>query len=421
MQLCHEIPLPIGQTSAVQFHAAAPSHTGTGADSALLTVTMPAVRHPLASTIPLDTLFAALGIDTILGIVASLLTESRVLFHSHSRSKLVRSIMCFQQLLYPFLWTSVCIPLLPADMLDACAIPQPYMIGIESRLLSELTEVAEIVMVDLDHNCIRSTDPLPRLPAQAASALWTELRNIAERRVSALDDVMPELSNRSVASQTIPSVSPKSDGSSSEQAESVTYSDMQRTSTASTSALPDSLYLNFPRAYHPHTCAFDRDVYAAFLTFYASVLSGYRRFLFFIDEVPFFNATSFMMSKPGASALPDKKFFDRSLYYLLVFHVSVLILIFFRICETEFLESRAFSSFLEESPTAFHDFIATESRHHLESIANAEQKPLDLVYVRPPVADADSAQDDHSHHRLSSVDHGRSQAHRDSKLSPVLR
>jgi hypothetical protein len=45
------------------------------------------------------------------------------------------------QLLYPFKWQSVCIPLLPVDMLDAYMIPQPYIIGIETKYLVELTEI----------------------------------------------------------------------------------------------------------------------------------------------------------------------------------------------------------------------------------------------------------------------------------------
>ena len=42
--------------------------------------------------------------------------------------------------------------------------------------------VQELVMVDLDSNCIRSTQALPRLPAQPAGLLWNELRDILERR-----------------------------------------------------------------------------------------------------------------------------------------------------------------------------------------------------------------------------------------------
>lgn len=35
--------------------------------------------------------------------------------------------------------------------------------------------------------------------------------------------------------------------------------------------------------------AFDFEVYKAFLRFYAEIFSGYRKFLFFIHEVPYFN------------------------------------------------------------------------------------------------------------------------------------
>ena len=192
VQLVHELPLPIARVAAVQFCAAESLAGGGDLNAALLTATLPAARHPLVSALPLESLFASLSVDTTMGVLSCLLTEQRVLFHSHSRTKLVRSVLAFQQLLHPFQWTSVCIPLLPASLLDACSIPQPYIIGVETFVLSELTDLTDLVIVDLDANCIRSTAALPRLPAHAAAALWSELRAIAERRVAAHDDLWPD-------------------------------------------------------------------------------------------------------------------------------------------------------------------------------------------------------------------------------------
>ena len=124
-----------------------------------------------------------------------------------------------------------------------------------------------------------------------------------------------------------------------------------------------ALLSNAPLALHPRVSTLDHDLYGAILTFYSHLLSGYRRFLFFIDQVPFFNAPSFLASKTGAAAGPDKLFYD------------------------QFLDSRAFAAFLEDGASPFTDFIATESRHHLEALFAAETHPLDLVRVSPPTPD----------------------------------
>jgi hypothetical protein len=68
-------------------------------------------------------------------------------------------------------------------------------------------------------------------------------------------------------------------------------------STVSYTVHPHSTFTCLSAAYRPgHTLlsAFDQDVYSIVLSFYAQLLSGYRRFLFFIDGVPFFNANSFL-------------------------------------------------------------------------------------------------------------------------------
>jgi hypothetical protein len=40
--------------------------------------------------------------------------------------------------------------------------------------------------------------------------------------------------------------------------------------------------------------AFDFSVYEAVLRFYAGIFSGYRKFLFFVQDTPFFNTEGFL-------------------------------------------------------------------------------------------------------------------------------
>jgi hypothetical protein len=40
--------------------------------------------------------------------------------------------------------------------LDAYQIPQPYILGVQSKYLGELTELPDdVIIVDIDHNSVR--------------------------------------------------------------------------------------------------------------------------------------------------------------------------------------------------------------------------------------------------------------------------
>lgn len=88
---------------------------------------------------------------------------------------------------------------------------------------------------------------------------------------------------------------------------------------------------------------FDREVTTAFLTFYADLCSGFRRFLFFINDVPFFNGSGFLKSKN----------LDEGAYNFLA----------------KVIESRAFDGFLEQVP-------GRSSNVHLFVITNADPRSL---------------------------------------------
>lgn len=208
------------------------------------------------------------------------------------------------QLLYPFQWCSVYVPVLAELMLDAHECPQPYIQGVHTKYLSHFTELNDIVLIDLDHDLIRCSDPLPRLPQQSGGALWARLREIMERQASARDVV-----------------------------------------NLGISADPYSLEASRK---------FDREVYDAFLNFYADLCSGFRRFLFFINEVPFFNGSGFLKSKNLEDGSYD--FLDRV------------------------LESRGFDNFLSEElePNLYHVFPALTLPRRRSDYVDRIIWPLDL-------------------------------------------
>src|SRR5689334_7654534 len=103
-----------------------------------------------------------LNVDNTIGVLAAMLTESRILFHSTSLHLLTYIMQCMLQLLYPFQWWYSYVPQLHEEMLDAHEIPQPYCLGIHTRHLSQLQGggLDEVLIVDLDHDVLRCSHPL---------------------------------------------------------------------------------------------------------------------------------------------------------------------------------------------------------------------------------------------------------------------
>lgn len=82
---------------------------------------------------------------------------------------------------YPFQWSSVYVPVLAELMLDAYQCPQPYIQGVHTKYLAQFTELNDIVLVDLDHDVIRCSSPLPRLPQIAGTAETLSVCNVLRR------------------------------------------------------------------------------------------------------------------------------------------------------------------------------------------------------------------------------------------------
>lgn len=68
-------------------------------------------------------------------------------------------------LLFPFQWTGVFIPVLPGRLLQAIEAPCPYIVGVERKYENLELPTDDFVLVDLDQDIIESTSrptPLPR-------------------------------------------------------------------------------------------------------------------------------------------------------------------------------------------------------------------------------------------------------------------
>ncbi|CEP01972.1 hypothetical protein PBRA_002237 [Plasmodiophora brassicae] len=300
-QITLELPLPIPEKMGISVMISDPG------DPVRLSVSP--LRDPLTSRLPLRLLFDILGVDSILGILSAMIFEQRILLHSNSLSALTIVCQTMLQVFYPFQWSSVYVPVLAELMLDAYQCPQPYIQGVHTKYLAQFTELNDIVLVDLDHDVIRCSSPLPRLPQIAGGALWTRLGEVMERMSSERDNV-------SVGADDPYSVSASS--------------------------------------------KFDREVTTAFLTFYADLCSGFRRFLFFINDVPFFNGSGFLKSKN----------LDEGAYNFLA----------------KVIESRAFDGFLEQEsePSLYNDFLATGNPEVLLKIHEIESRSVEHYQLTPP-------------------------------------
>jgi len=169
--LALEIPLPVPRKYAVRFRV----------HRLLATTVFPGVRAATHSAMNLNLLFRTLNVDNTIGVLAAMLTESRILFHSCSLNLLAHVMQAFLQLFFPFSWWYAFVPNLLEEMLDAHEIPQPYMLGVHSKHLPALTALDEVLIVDLDHDVLRCSQVLTPLPIKDGRELWGHWRRSYEK------------------------------------------------------------------------------------------------------------------------------------------------------------------------------------------------------------------------------------------------
>ncbi|EEH33311.1 dDENN domain-containing protein [Paracoccidioides lutzii Pb01] len=110
-------------------------------------------------------LFRCLSISNIIILFEYVLAESRIILLSSHAAMLHLASKALVDLLFPFQWTGVFIPILPARLIQVLEAPCPYIVGIERRYEKAELPSDDFVLVDLDQNEIESTarpTPLPR-------------------------------------------------------------------------------------------------------------------------------------------------------------------------------------------------------------------------------------------------------------------
>ncbi|XP_042259416.1 DENN domain-containing protein 2A-like isoform X2 [Thunnus maccoyii] len=129
-----------------------------------------------------ECLFSCLSLRLLLRVFGSLLLERRVIFTADKLSTLSQCCHAVVALLYPFVWQHTYIPVLPSEMLDIVCTPTPFIVGLLSSSLPQLTELPleEVLVVDLGSS--RFLRQLDDEDSILPSKLQSALENVLERR-----------------------------------------------------------------------------------------------------------------------------------------------------------------------------------------------------------------------------------------------
>lgn len=92
---------------------------------------------PYATKTCIENLFKCLTVDYVIEIFVQLILERKLLLVSRHKSLLTQACISLMSFIFPFNWKHTLIPILPAEMIDVLDAPLPFLIGIESGILSE--------------------------------------------------------------------------------------------------------------------------------------------------------------------------------------------------------------------------------------------------------------------------------------------
>jgi hypothetical protein len=135
---------------------------------------------PGSRNIDIYALFRCLSIPNIIILFESVLAESRIILLSSHTAMLHLASMAIVNLVYPFQWCGVFIPILPARLVQTIEAPCPYIVGIERRYEPAEYPEDDFVLIDLDNNSIVSNGPAPpSLPRQQRRKLTSLLQHSA--------------------------------------------------------------------------------------------------------------------------------------------------------------------------------------------------------------------------------------------------
>lgn len=139
---------------------------------------------PGARTTDLWPLFRSLTVPNIIVLLEYVLSESRIILLSSFTSMLQMASRAILELIWPFKWAGVYIPVLPSRLVQALEAPCPYICGIDRSYEKWDLPDDDFVLVDLDKNELQSTAHPPPLPKQIRRKLMSLLSLAAPQHQS---------------------------------------------------------------------------------------------------------------------------------------------------------------------------------------------------------------------------------------------
>uniref|UniRef100_A0A4W5L353 DENN/MADD domain containing 5B n=1 Tax=Hucho hucho TaxID=62062 RepID=A0A4W5L353_9TELE len=120
---------------------------------------------------PLGEAFSLLGVENMVRLLTSVLLETQVLLYSQDYQRLMTVAEGITNLLFPFQWQHVYLPILPAPLHHLLDAPVPFLMGIQRKDCSQcstldLSHEANLCFVDIDNHRVDPPEDLPLFPDQ---------------------------------------------------------------------------------------------------------------------------------------------------------------------------------------------------------------------------------------------------------------
>ncbi|XP_070563333.1 myotubularin-related protein 13-like isoform X5 [Ptychodera flava] len=156
------------------------------------------LQPPLNGAIPVSRntvamLFQQLGIHNVLCLFCAALTDNKILFHSSSYSRLTDASTALLAILFPLKYSYVYIPVLPNALMEVLSTPTPFIMGVHSSNKSEIQELLDVVVADLDSGYLSIPEHLnlPMLPDHIYNRAHQELTLVLSPDLQNADCAFP--------------------------------------------------------------------------------------------------------------------------------------------------------------------------------------------------------------------------------------
>ncbi|KAM3876774.1 myotubularin-related protein 13 [Diretmus argenteus] len=156
------------------------------------------IQTPLNDSLPVTCksvalLFQQLGIQNVLSLFCAVLTEHKVLFHSTSYQRLGEASRALEALMFPLKYSYPYIPILPSRLLEVLSSPTPFIIGVHSMFQSEIQDLLDVIIADLDGGTIKIPEciHLSLLPEPLLHRTQTALSLVLHPDLEIADNAFP--------------------------------------------------------------------------------------------------------------------------------------------------------------------------------------------------------------------------------------